>query len=81
MGDISTITTFFAWCSVINIGLLAYSTIMLTLFREPLKRMHGKLFGVDSGSLEASYVTFLGNYKLAILMFNLVPYFALKLME
>jgi len=81
MGDISTMTTFFAWCSVINIGLLAYSTIMLTVFREPVKRMHEKLFGVEPGNLETSYFTFLGNYKLAILMFNLVPYFALTLIE
>jgi len=81
MEDISALTTFMGWCTLINTGLLAYSTLMLTLFREPVKRMHMALFGLDSVNLDASYFTFLGNYKLAILVFNLVPYIALKLMD
>ncbi len=81
MEDIPALATFLGWCALINIGLLAYSTLMLTLFREPVKRMHRALFGLEPENLDASYFTFLGNYKLAILIFNIVPYFALKLME
>ena len=81
MDEISTITTFLGWCSIINIGLLAYSTVMLTIFREPVKRIHSKLSGVEQESLEAIYFNFLGNYKLAILVLNVVPYCALKIMS
>ena len=80
MDEISTVTTFLGWCTVINIGLLAYSTIMLSLFRAPAKRIHSKLSGVGEEGLDAIYFNFLGNYKLAILVLNIAPYFALKIM-
>ena len=80
MSDIATITTFLGWCTVINMGLLLYSALMTTIFREPVKRLHSKLLGIDPDSLDAIYFNFLGNYKLAIFIFNLVPYCALKIM-
>lgn len=81
MNDIATITSFIGWCSIINIGLLTFSTIMLIVFREPVKRIHNKLTGVNKESLDAIYFNFLGNYKLAILVLNITPYFALKIMS
>lgn len=81
MQFISEMTNFFGWCSVINIGLLLYMTLMFTLFRSFVKSLHAKMFGLPEVDLDKAYFNYLANYKIAILIFNLVPYLALKLMS
>ena len=80
MLDIETVTSFLGWCAVINIGLLMFSAFFLTVFNTPVKVLHSKLIAVDSGSLNTLYFNFLGNYKIAVLVLNIVPYCALKIM-
>lgn len=78
---IDTLTTFLGWCSVINIGVLVLSTIILMIMREPIVGIHSRLFGLNPAELPATYFQYLGNYKIAIFIFNLVPYIALKVMS
>ena len=80
MTDILTITTFFGWCSVINIGLLMFYVIWLMTFRSLTKSIHSALLGINQDELDSMYFQFLGNYKLAVIVLNIVPYFALKIM-
>ena len=80
MITIDTLTVFFGWCSVINIGILVFAAFILMILKEPISRLHSKLFGLNQESLPLIYFRYLGNYKIAILMFNLVPYIALKVM-
>ena len=80
MITIDTLTVFFGWCSAINIGMLIFTTMILMIMKEPISRLHSKLFGLNQESLPLIYFRYLGNYKIAILMFNLVPYIALKVM-
>ena len=80
MENISTITAFLGWCTLINIGLLTYSSIMIIIFNKPVKKMHAKMVHISTEKLDEMYFNFLGNYKLGIFIFNLVPYCALKIM-
>lgn len=80
MLTVAEVTSFLGWCSVLNVALLAYSAVMLTLFNAMVKRLHQKLFGLSDESLDMIYFKFLGQYKLLILVFNLIPYCALKIM-
>ena len=80
MEDISTITTFLGWCTVINLGLYVFSAVMMTIFNTTIKSIHSKLSRVPAEKLDELYFNFLGNYKLAIFITNLVPYIALKMM-
>jgi hypothetical protein len=80
MVDLLTITTFLGWCSVINIGLLLFYVIWLVAFRSLTKKIHSTLLHVDPEMLDAIYFQFLGNYKLAVIILNIVPYIALKIM-
>ena len=73
------LTEFFGWCTILNTGLLLFSTIILILFREPVTRLHGRLMGIDPETLAIEYLRYLGYYKLAIIIFNLAPYLALKI--
>ncbi len=81
MTNIESITAFLGWCTVINCGLLAFSTAMLvTSAGDWAKGIHSKLFGIPKENLNSMYFMFLANYKLAIFVLNLVPYIALKIM-
>ncbi len=49
------------------------------LFRWRLgERIHSQLSKVSMQPLDSQYFSFLANYKLAILVLNIVPYIALK---
>ena len=80
MNDLQTLTTFLGWCSVINMGLLLFSTALLMLMKNFVAGLHSKLLGVDRSELPAMYFQYLGNYKVFIIVFNIVPYVALKMM-
>jgi len=77
---IETIRVFLGWCTVINIGLLMISSIFIIAIRGAAVRLHGKMFNLDETYLSQAYFQYLGQYKIAIIVFNLVPYFALKIM-
>jgi hypothetical protein len=77
---IDTLTTFLGWCSVINIGVLLFSTLMMIVVRDFAIKLHSSLFGVNPEELPIIYLQYLGNYKIAIIILNIVPYIALKVM-
>ena len=71
-------TEFFKWCSIINIIMLAIGSVFI-MTSDLAYNVHTKL-GVWEGSKEAhkqSMYSLLGNYKILIIIFNVVPYFAL----
>lgn len=80
MFDIETVIRFLGWCAVLNIGLLLFSIFILVIFNAQIKALHGKLIAVDPATLNMLYFNFLGHYKIAILILNLVPYLALKIL-
>lgn len=77
--DMNSLTLFLGWCSVINIGILVFSTLALVVARRPVSAMHSKLFGVNQSDLAPLYMQYLGNYKIAIILLNIVPYIALRI--
>ena len=77
--DLAITREFLGWCSVINMGLLLLSSFLVITIRKTTVRMHGKMFNVDEKFLCQAYFTYLGQYKIAILVLNIVPYFALKI--
>lgn len=80
MTDLQTLTTFLGWCAIINIGLLSFYTIWMMTFQDFTKRTHSALLGIDPDKLDSIYFQYLANYKLVVLVFNIVPYLALKIM-
>jgi hypothetical protein len=77
---LNQIMTFLGWCSVINIGVLVFSAVFLFIFKDFAINIHSKITGVSSSKLPTLYFSYMANYKIGILIFNLVPYIALKLM-
>ena len=76
--DVATMTQFFKCCSIINISILTIASILI-MTSDLAYNMHAKL-GVWEGSKEQhkqSMYSLLGIYKMLIIVFNVVPYFAL----
>ena len=77
--DIATLTEFFKCCSIINFSILLISFIITIISKDFVYNVHSKL-GYWEGSKEAhrqSMYSLFGNYKILIMVFNVVPYFTL----
>lgn len=80
MDQIIVIKSFLGWCSIISICFYGISTLILTIFRKDILSLHSKIFNLDKASLGLEFYKFLAIYKIAILMFNIIPYLALVIM-
>ena len=80
MISLSQLATFFGWTTIINIVLLAISSIAVIAFRGSISVMHGKMFGMETADLSRAYFQYIAQFKMAIIIFSLTPYIALKLM-
>lgn len=78
--SIEQLTTLFGWLSIINIVLLSFSAIMILAFKDFITQVQSKLFKLSATELMPIYFRFLAQYKLLIIVFNVTPYLALKLM-
>lgn len=78
--SIEKLRNFLGWCTVINFGLLFVGVIKLLLIAEWASEIHADMFQVDAASIRQAYFLYLVYYKLAIIVFNLVPYVALRIM-
>ena len=81
MNTIEAMREFLGWCSVINVGLLMFSAIFVASLGGPMSRIHAKMFNLDESDLSSTYFQYLAQYKIAIIVFSIVPYFALTIMN
>jgi len=77
--DLERLTVFLAWCTVINAIILALTALVLWCFRGFVERLHGRMFGLPENRVREQYFRFLAMYKAMIIVFNLVPYLALRI--
>jgi len=77
--ELETIRAFFAWCSVINMGLLLWWAILLLLAHDWTYRLHSKWFEIPVEKFDAIHYAGMVIFKLGVFMFNLVPYFSLRI--
>lgn len=81
MIDISQITAFFGWCTVINLSVYALSALFIVVLKDFTISIHSNFMGLNASELPALYFKFLGSFKIIIIVFNVAPYIALKLMS
>lgn len=68
-----------AWCTVINWGLLLWWFLFFTLAHDWIYRFHSKWFDVSVDKFDAIHYAGMGIFKIGIILFNLVPYLALRI--
>ncbi len=80
MMSMPELATLLGWCTLLNGALLLMATLFLALWPDMPRRLHSRWFQVGEEQLGIIYFQYLATYKLGILLLNLVPYVALKLM-
>ena len=73
--------TVLGWCTVINGGVLLAWFITFTVAHEWIHRIHGNWFQLSKESFDAIHYGSMSFYKMSILLFNLVPYLALRIVK
>ena len=75
--DIGTLTSFFMWCTILNMGLLILTSVMCIFFADFSFRMNHKYFSISREAFNVVMVCFIGIFKIFVIVFNFVPYLAL----
>lgn len=81
MLTIDNLTTLLGWASLINIGILMLTTVAMILMRRRITELHSRLFQLERSGLPRIYFQYLAQYKIAIMVLNIAPYLALKIMS
>lgn len=76
---VEQIQEFFGWCSILNLGLLIWWSAFILLAHDFVYQLHGKWFRLSVERFDAIHYTGMAFFKLSIFMFNVVPYFALRI--
>ena len=77
--DIKTLRRFFAWCTVIDYAILLLWFLLFVFARGWLVGVSGGNYGVLESTVVAMSLGGIGLFKLGVMMFNLVPYIALRI--
>lgn len=75
--DIELLSRFFMWCTLLNFGLLIVSFLFLAFANDFVYSLHGKCFAISRETFNVVVYAFLGLYKIAWLVFCVVPWLAL----
>ena len=75
----AVLKTFFMWCTIINFALLIISAIMCTFLADLVYPIHSKWFSISREAFNVAIYSFIGLYKVLIIIFNLVPWIALAI--
>jgi len=79
--NIEQLTSFFMWCSVINGALLIFWSVMCMLLPDSVYRLQSKWVPMSREQYHLAMYTLLGLFKFLFLIFNVVPYVALRIIS
>ena len=68
-----------AWCTVINTGILLLWFLGFTLAHDWIYRIHGRWFKVSEEKFDAIHYASMGFFKICVILFNVAPYLALRI--
>lgn len=75
--DIQTLTSFFMWCSIINIGILFFLALIYMLVPNLAYQLQSKFIPISRQTFDIVFYSFIGFFKVVVLVFNVVPWIAL----
>jgi hypothetical protein len=75
--EIATIREALLWSAVINYGVLLWWFVWFVFAHDWIYGFHGKWFKIPVQTFDAMHYGAMGIFKIAIFVFNLVPFLAL----
>ena len=73
------VTAMLGWCTLINIGLLMWWFLFVVIAHDWTFRIHTKWFKFSPEQFDAIHYAGMGIFKMGVIVFNLVPYLALRI--
>ena len=77
--NITILTSFFGWCSVINLGLLLLWSLFFLFAPDLVYRTQKSFVSISRERFDLFMYSFIGLFKLLVLIFNIVPWIALRI--
>ena len=77
--DIEMLTKFFMWCTILNLGLLMLSFLILAFSGDFVYKMHSRWFPMPREAFSRILYSFIGMYKIIVFVFNVVPWAVLAI--
>ncbi|MDG2019136.1 MAG: hypothetical protein P8J25_06805 [Porticoccaceae bacterium] len=75
------ITHFLGWCTLINLVILAVTTVAIVCFKSAMNSFYSRLLKLEANQVSDLFFRFLVHYEVAVLVLNIVPYTALKIIS
>ena len=76
--SVEQLAEFLLWCAVLNSGLLVLWGLLFLAGRRPMFSIHARWFAVGEEYFAAIHYTGMLFYKIAIVLFTIIPYVALR---
>ncbi len=77
---LATLSAFFGWMAILNIGFLLLATLAAMFMRPLAYRIHRKIFDISEADIDLEYYRFLAHYKILGLITSVIPWLALQMM-
>lgn len=77
--DIETLRSFLAWCTLFNWILLLIWWLFIAVAGDWVYAVHTKWFRLSRDSFDTVHYAGMAFFKMAVFVFNLVPYLVLRL--
>lgn len=74
-----TLREVLGWCCVINMAMLVIWLVGILTARDAIHRLHGRWFRLSDAQFDTIHYAGMAFYKIAIFLFNLVPWIALHI--
>lgn len=68
-----------AWCTVIDLVLFIWWFLFFALAHDWMYRLHGRWFKLSVETFDALHYAGMALFKIVIIVFNLVPYLAMRI--
>jgi len=75
---IDSLRDFFFWCGVVNYGVLTCWFVAVVAAHGSLYRLHARWFELSVARFDAIHYSGMAAYKIAILLLNVAPYVATR---
>jgi len=79
--SVMDIKDFLLWCLALNYGILLLWFAAFTFAHDGLYKLHGRWFRLTEAQFDSIHYAAMAVYKVGVLLFNLVPYLALLIVE
>jgi hypothetical protein len=79
--DVQLVTDFLLWCLILNYAVLLWWFAAFVFARSWIFKLHRRWFRFSEELFDSVHYTMMGIYKIGILLLNLVPYIALRILR